>query len=207
MSTAYISIGSNLGDRLEYIRGAIRKLKQSKEIEICRASSVYETEPVEYRVKGQGSKVEKQPWFLNMILELETTLEPSNLLELLLGIENQMGRTRPALRPETQCRRKGLSRRKKNQTQGTEFVRYGPRNIDLDLLLYDDLVLNSDKLTLPHPRMHQRKFVLVPLAEITPKVVHPLLKKSVEKLLEELSTDSAFEKNEFEVRLYSEKVM
>ncbi|KPK74173.1 MAG: hypothetical protein AMJ89_06840 [candidate division Zixibacteria bacterium SM23_73] len=193
MSTAYISIGSNLGDRLEYIRGAIRKLKQSKEIEICRASSVYETEPVEYRVKGQGSKVEKQPWFLNMILELETTLEPSNLLELLLGIENQMGRTRPALRPE--------------QTQGTEFVRYGPRNIDLDLLLYDDLVLNSDKLTLPHPRMHQRKFVLVPLAEITPKVVHPLLKKSVEKLLEELSTDSAFEKNEFEVRLYSEKVM
>ena len=163
-------------------------MKQSKEIEICKASSVYETQPTDYK---------NQPRFLNMVLEFETLLEPLNLLELLLGIENKMGRTRP----------EGLSRRKRNQTQGTEFVRYGPRNIDLDLLLYDDLVLNSDKLTLPHPRMHQRKFVLVPLAEITPKVVHPLLKKSVEKLLEELSTDSAFEKNEFEVRLYSEKVM
>ena len=139
-----------------------------------------------------------------MVLEFETLLEPLNLLELLLGIENQMGRARP----------EGSSRRKRNRPQGTEFVRYGPRNIDLDLLLYDGLVINSDKLTLPHPRMHRRRFVLVPLAEIAPKVVHPSLKKSVEKLLEELKTDSAqtdgrlpaSEKNEFEVRLYSEKV-
>lgn len=195
MSTAYISIGSNLGDRLEYIRGAKRKLEQSKEIEIRKASSVYETQPVEYK---------DQPWFLNMVLEFETLLEPLNLLALLLGIENQMGRTRP----------EGLSRRKRNQPQGTEFVRYGPRNIDLDLLLYDDLVINSDKLTLPHPRLHQRRFVLVPLAQIAPTVVHPLLKKSVERLLEELSTDSVqtdghlpvSEKGEPEVRLYSEKL-
>jgi 2-amino-4-hydroxy-6-hydroxymethyldihydropteridine diphosphokinase len=188
LSTAYISIGSNLGDRLEYIREAIRKLKQSKEIEICKASSVYETQPVEYRVKGQGLRVKEQAWFLNVVLEFETPLEPLNLLELLLGIENQMGR------------------------KGSQ--RYGPRNIDLDLLLYDDLVMDSDKLTLPHPRLHQRRFVLVPLAQIAPTVVHPLLKKSVERLLEELSTDSVqrngrlpdSEKYEFEVRLYSKKV-
>ena len=156
---------------MEYIREAIGKLEQSKEIEICKASSVYETQPTDYK---------DQPRFLNMALEFETLLEPLNLLELLLGVENQMGRTRNR--------------------------RYGPRNIDLDLLLYDDLVLNSDKLTLPHPRMHQRRFVLVPLTEIAPKVVHPLLKKSSERLLEELSTPLASEKDEFEVRLYSKKV-
>lgn len=171
MSTAYISIGSNLGNRLKYIREAIRRIEQSKEIKISKVSSVYETQPAEYR---------DQPWFLNMVLGLEASLEPLNLLELLLEIEGQMGRRRTR--------------------------RYGPRNIDLDLLLYDDLVLNSDKLTLPHPRMHERGFVLVPLAEISPQVVHPLLKKNVEKLLEDLTTDSAFEKYEFEVRLYPERV-
>jgi 2-amino-4-hydroxy-6-hydroxymethyldihydropteridine diphosphokinase len=171
LSKAYISIGSNLGDRLEYIREAIKMMKQSKDIEICKASSVYETEPKGYK---------DQPHFLNMALELETALEPLNLLELLLNIESQMGRER--------------------------YQRWGPRNIDLDLLLYDDIILNSDKLTLPHPRMHQRGFVLVPLAEIAPKLVHPLLKKSVERLLEELSTDSISEKAESKVKLYSEKV-
>ncbi len=196
MSTAYISIGSNLGDRLEYIREAIRKIKQSKEIEICRASSVYETEPVECKDQPWCEPSGSHPWFLNMVLELKTTLEPLNLLELLLGIENQMGRTRP----------EGSSRRKRDRPQGTEFVRYEPRNIDLDLLLYDDLIINSDKLTLPHPRLHQRRFILVPLAEIAPKVMHPLLKKSVKELLEELSTGSRCEKDEFEVRLHSERV-
>ncbi|MCJ7578720.1 MAG: 2-amino-4-hydroxy-6-hydroxymethyldihydropteridine diphosphokinase [candidate division Zixibacteria bacterium] len=180
LSTAYISIGSNLGNRLGYIREAIKKIDQSKVGRICKTSSVYETQPVEYRVKGQGSRVKSQSWFLNMVLELETTSGSLNLLELILDIENQMGR-------------------KRNQ-------RYGPRNIDLDLLLYDDLVLSSDKLTLPHPRMHERRFVLVPLAEISPQVVHPLLKKNVKRLLEDLSTDSISEKDEFEVRLYSEKV-
>jgi 2-amino-4-hydroxy-6-hydroxymethyldihydropteridine diphosphokinase len=179
LSTAYISIGSNLGNRLKYIREAIRRIEQSKEIKISRASSVYETQPAEYK---------DQPWFLNMVLELKTSLEPLNFLELLLEIEGQMGRKRTGSPSSLQARR------------------YGPRNIDLDLLLYDDLVLNSDKLTLPHPRMHERKFVLVPLVEISPQVVHPLLKKNVGKLLEDLSTNSISEKDEFEVRLYPEKV-
>jgi 2-amino-4-hydroxy-6-hydroxymethyldihydropteridine diphosphokinase len=172
LSTAYISVGSNLGDRLEYIRQAIRKIKQSKETEICKTSSVYETQPVEY---------ENQPWFLNVILEIKTTLKPLNLLELLLGIENLMGRKR---------------------NRG-----YGHRNIDLDIVLYDDLVLNSDKLTLPHPKMHQRKFVLVPLAEIASEVVHPVFKKRIEELLEELSADYVSGKSELEVKLYAEKIL
>lgn len=169
MSTAYISIGSNLGDRLGYIREAIAKMEQSQKIEIRRASSVYETEPVGHK---------EQPCFLNAVLELKTTLEPLNLLEHLSGVENQMGRERDQA--------------------------WGPRNIDLDLLLYDDVVINSDRLTLPHPRVHQRRFVLVPLAEIAPKVVHPSLKKTVEKLLEELSVDSSSGGNESEVRSHSE---
>jgi 2-amino-4-hydroxy-6-hydroxymethyldihydropteridine diphosphokinase len=202
LSIAYISIGSNLGDRLGYIREAVKKINQSKEVRICKASSVYETQPVEYRVKDQGSRDKEQPWFLNMVLKLETNLEPLNLLELLSGIEKQMGRTRS----------EDSSRRKRTGSPNSlPDRRYESRNIDLDLLLYDDLVLNSERLTLPHPRMHERRFVLVPLAEISPKVIHPLLKKSVEGLMEELFTD--FEKDEFsarggpasgeEVRLYS----
>jgi 2-amino-4-hydroxy-6-hydroxymethyldihydropteridine diphosphokinase len=163
---------------LEYVREAITKIKLS--VEICKVSSVYETEPELCRSTMSEGLVDKGSWFLNMVLELKTSLEPMNLLELLLEIEGQMGRKRTR--------------------------RYGPRNIDLDLLLYDDLVLNSDKLTLPHPRMHERRFVLVPLVEIAPQVVHPLLKKNVKRLLEDLSTDSVSEKNESEVRLYSEKV-
>ena len=171
MSTVYIGIGSNLGDRLGYIREAIAKMGQSQEIEIRRASSVYETEPVGHK---------EQPRFLNMVLELKTSFEPSNLLEHLLRIEDQMGR-------------------KRDQA-------WGPRNIDLDILFYDDVVINSDRLTLPHPRMHQRRFVLVPLAEIAPKVVLPSLKKTVERLLKELCVDSNSGKNESEVSSRSETV-
>jgi 2-amino-4-hydroxy-6-hydroxymethyldihydropteridine diphosphokinase len=189
LSTAYISIGSNLGDRLEYVREAITKIKLSKEVEICKVSSVYETEPELCRSTMSEGLVDKGSWFLNMVLELETSLEPLNLLELLLEIEGQMGRKRTGSPGSLQARR------------------YGPRNIDLDLLLYDDLALNSDTLTLPHPRMHERRFVLVPLVEIAPQVVHPLLKKSIQKILEELSINSAFGRDEFEVRLYSEKVL
>lgn len=197
MSIAYISIGSNLGDRLEYIREAVKKINQSKEVRICKVSSVYESQPVEHRVKDQGSRVGEQPWFLNMVLELKTALDPLNLLELLLSIESQMGRKRRGSPSSLQARR------------------YEPRNIDLDLLLYDDLVLNSERLTLPHLRMHERRFVLVPLVEISPKVIHPLLKKSVERLLGDLSTDSVktdghlpvSEKDEFVVKLYPVKVL
>jgi len=104
--------------------------------------------------------VTDQPEFLNAVAEVATKLSPPELLRVLLSIENELGRVR--------------------------LRRWGERNIDLDLLLYDDIVMRSAELTLPHPDMQNRDFVLRPLAQIAPQIVHPLLRKTVLQLLEEL---------------------
>ena len=101
--------------------------------------------------------VSEQPAFLNMAVEIETDLAPPELLSLLKKIEHDMGRR--------------------------ETFRWGPRIIDLDILLYDDLILQTDLLTIPHPLMHEREFVLKPLAEIAAHVVHPVLRKRIGTLL------------------------
>lgn len=103
----------------------------------------------------------EQPRFLNLVLAGETELAPIQVLRLLKEIERAMGRQ--------------------------ETVRYGPRVIDLDVLLYDDVIFENEVLQIPHPRMHERRFVLEPLAEISPEVVHPKLKKSARELLDDLS--------------------
>ena len=163
MATAYLSLGSNVSNRLRYLKGAIRKIKESHEIAVRKVSSVYETQPVGY---------ENQGWFLNLVLEAETTFDPFPLLERLLAIEGQMGRKREE--------------------------KWGPRKIDIDILLYDNRIVNSYRLTIPHPRMHQRRFVLIPLTQIAPKLLHPLLKKSLEELLESCEDKSI-------IKLYPEK--
>ena len=148
MPTAFLSLGSNLGDRLANLKRAIEKIEESDKLEVKKVSPVYETEPV-----GR----ENQGWFLNLVLQVETSLEPFALLERFSSIEDQMGRKREK--------------------------RWGSRNIDLDILLYDTRMVDSERLTIPHPRMHERRFVLVPLAQIAPKLLHPRLKKNIEELL------------------------
>ncbi len=143
---AYLSLGSNLGDRVANLRQAIDALGALGAVP--RVSSFYETEPVDLK---------EQPWFVNSAVELRTTLTPVMLLRKLLEIERSMGRER------TQPK--------------------GPRVIDIDLLLYDDETVNTAELTVPHPAMHERLFVLAPLAEIAPQAVHPALRKTAKQLL------------------------
>lgn len=109
------------------------------------------------------------PWFINGVIEITTSLEPKILLQELLSIEKKFGRVR-------------------------EPDRITPRTLDLDLLLIDDQIIKTEDLTIPHPRMHLRKFVLVPFAEISPTTIHPILKKSIKVLLDEVEDNSKIKK-------------
>ena len=144
--TAYIALGSNLGDKEANLRRALELLIE-RGVEIVKTSTFISTEPY---------GVTDQPTFLNGVCEVRTSLEPLALLHILLAIEQEMGRVR--------------------------LRHWGERNIDLDLLLYEDVVLDTGELKLPHPDMQNRDFVLLPLAEIAPKLVHPILQKSIEEL-------------------------
>lgn len=141
---AYIGLGSNLGDRQAMISGALARLKPR------RVSSIVETEPW-----GRAD----QPRFLNAIAELETELEPVELLHHLQEVERELGRVRSE--------------------------RWGPRTIDLDLLLYADLQVTSEALSVPHPRLHVRRFVLEGLAQLCPERSVPGLGRTVRQLLED----------------------
>jgi 2-amino-4-hydroxy-6-hydroxymethyldihydropteridine diphosphokinase len=147
MKKAYLSLGSNLGDRRAFIEEALKTVADPR-LRVTRRSSWYETEPRGLR---------DQPWFLNIAVEIETTLFPMMLLNRTVQTERALGRRRAA--------------------------RNSPRVIDIDIILYGQFVVKTPRLTIPHERMHERRFVLEPLAELIPDIPHPLLRRSIRELL------------------------
>ncbi|MGD8991394.1 MAG: 2-amino-4-hydroxy-6-hydroxymethyldihydropteridine diphosphokinase [Desulfobacterales bacterium] len=155
MHVAYISVGSNIGDRLQNCQQGITALTRSSESRMIAQSRIYMTEPVDY---------EDQDWFINMVVKLETTNDPFELLEIIKSVQQAAGRKQ-------------------------DVIRFGPRVLDLDIIFFDDLVLDSNRLVVPHPRMHRRRFVLKPICDIDPTIVHPVLKKDMQYLLDDLGKD------------------
>ncbi|GAA4908103.1 2-amino-4-hydroxy-6-hydroxymethyldihydropteridine diphosphokinase [Mucilaginibacter defluvii] len=150
MAEVFLLLGSNLGDRQSLLARAIGFVAQQTGTVIAE-SAVYET---------QSWGKTDEPDYLNQVIQLRTELEPEALLDILLEIEQQMGRERRE--------------------------RWGARVIDIDILFYDDRVINTLQLQIPHPRLHERRFTLEPLAEIVPYLKHPVLKKDNLQLLNEL---------------------
>ena len=154
MTTVYLSLGSNLGDREKNLRGAIAALPEAG-VRLTRESSLYETEPVDFT---------DQPWFLNCVVEAETQLPALALLRALRGIESRLGSKK-------------------------EFAK-GPRLLDIDILVYGDATIDTPELQVPHPRMTQRRFVLVPLAELAPGLRHPSWNATAAEMLARLEDQS-----------------
>jgi 2-amino-4-hydroxy-6-hydroxymethyldihydropteridine diphosphokinase len=143
----YLSLGSNVGDRGANLGRAIDALPEIG-VRVPRRSSIYETEPVDFLA---------QPWFLNCVVEAQTSLVPRQLLERLQAIERQLG--------------------------SRKLVPRGPRLIDLDVLFYGADVIHETGMEIPHPRLAERRFVLIPLAEVAPEFRHPVLRKTVLEML------------------------
>jgi 2-amino-4-hydroxy-6-hydroxymethyldihydropteridine diphosphokinase len=151
VKTAYLSLGSNVGDRESNIQKAIEKL-EAPDLHVLRTAPLYETEPVDVR---------DQPWFINTVLEIGTTLFPRQLLSRTQKIERELGRTRR--------------------------VKKGPRTIDIDVILFGHFQISSPDLTIPHPRFQERRFVLAPLYDLDPNLRHPATKETVREMLEKTS--------------------
>ena len=151
MKTVYLSLGSNVGDREEMLRSALHLL-ESPGLHVARVSPVYETEPQDFK---------NQPWFLNLVAEVQTGLFPMQLLTRAQKIESKLGRKRT--------------------------LDKGPRSIDIDILLYGESVIDAKDLVVPHPRMTERRFVLQPLADLAPDLRHPVLRRSIRELLAKVS--------------------
>jgi 2-amino-4-hydroxy-6-hydroxymethyldihydropteridine diphosphokinase len=143
----YLSLNSNLGNREQMLQDAIDAMNTS-DMRVVRVSSVYETEPMDVR---------NQPWFLNVVVEIETELFPLVLLSRLNKIERQLGRKRVMVK--------------------------GPRSIDIDILLFEKFIIDTDVLTVPHPRMTERRFVLEPMTELSPELRHPANRRTMRELL------------------------
>ncbi|MBI5975539.1 2-amino-4-hydroxy-6-hydroxymethyldihydropteridine diphosphokinase [Staphylococcus canis] len=149
MTDAYLSLGSNIGQREAQLHTAIENLDTIDDIKVVTVSPIYETKPVGYV---------DQPDFLNVCVHIQTSLTPHQLLDACLEIEQRLHRVRKE--------------------------RWGPRTIDIDILLYGTSVVEDDRLSLPHPRMVERAFVMVPLNDIAPNVIEPRSKQRIQDLVQ-----------------------
>jgi dihydroneopterin aldolase/2-amino-4-hydroxy-6-hydroxymethyldihydropteridine diphosphokinase len=150
-STAYIALGSNLGNKEKNLKDAVKLIDSTLNTNLIKTSNIYETKPVGYL---------DQDNFLNCAVKVKTLLTPKALIHVLLGIEKQLKRER--------------------------LIKWGPRTIDLDILLYDDIITCDEEVIIPHPRMHERMFVLKPLCDIAPYYMHPILHKRIIELMENI---------------------
>ena len=151
----YIGLGSNMGDRADYIRGAIRRLVELPDIQVLEVSELIETEPYGYT---------EQDKFLNACAHIRTTCQPEEFLDILQEIEREAKRERT--------------------------IHWGPRTLDLDILFYDDCIIGTERLCIPHPGIEKRMFVLTPMCEIAPWLLHPVSKRSMAKLKEDLEREA-----------------
>jgi 2-amino-4-hydroxy-6-hydroxymethyldihydropteridine diphosphokinase len=167
MPQVYLSLGSNLGDRLALLRDAVEQLRAAG-LAVVAASPLYESEPWEVQA---GLAESERPWHLNCVVAVETSLPPRTLLEQLQAIETALGRTRsPELTPEAR--------------------RFTARTLDIDILFYGDEVISTpDDLHIPHLLAAERAFVLRPLVDIAPDLTHPTLYRPVRELLDDLADD------------------
>ncbi len=154
MNEAYISLGSNMGDREVSLCHAVQLLQKQDAIEVVKLSSIYETDPVGYV---------DQDLFLNMVILVHTTFTAEKLLEVCQEVEQELKRVR--------------------------IIRWGPRTIDLDILLYNHDNIETETLIVPHARMHERAFVLVPLVEIAPELKYPPTNELFKKILAQVGAE------------------
>ncbi|MFC7061787.1 2-amino-4-hydroxy-6-hydroxymethyldihydropteridine diphosphokinase [Halobacillus seohaensis] len=151
MTRAYIALGSNMSQREQYLTEAIEQLDNHKKIGVIIQSEIYETAPVGFTDQND---------FLNMVIEVETSLPPLALLDFCQKIERELGRKR--------------------------VIKWGPRTIDLDILLYNQENMEDERLSIPHPHLHERAFVVVPLAEVNPEVYISSVHQRAQEVLEQL---------------------
>jgi 2-amino-4-hydroxy-6-hydroxymethyldihydropteridine diphosphokinase len=163
----FLSLGSNLGDRLALLRAAVHALRAMADVRFVAASPIYETEPWE---SPPGVSPAERSWYLNCVVEIDTPLPADVLLGRLKALEARLGRERPAGTPEA--------------------ARFAPRTVDIDILFYGARIISvPDELHVPHLLMHERGFVLRPLADLAPEFEHPTLYRTVRELLADLADE------------------
>jgi 2-amino-4-hydroxy-6-hydroxymethyldihydropteridine diphosphokinase len=182
VTRVYLSLGSNVGDRLALLRAAVQRLRDAADVELVTASPLYESEPWEGEPGRTGSE---QRWYLNCVVAVDTPLPPRALLDRLHRIEDALGRVRPVGTPEAR--------------------RFAPRTLDIDILFYGEEVISGpDDLQVPHLLLAERAFVLRPLADVAPDLEHPTLYATVRELLDTLADDHTVRPGGYSARWFEE---